>query len=372
MNSKSRRFLLYILLMAMVVTQVAFVKTGENNTSDESVVLNTNSTDVTENATDEGILVDNTQALQDELAEVVTEEATALNVEEQQAEDSEVSRMVVVSTQNIETADGLVDNADPEAVQSESNESYFGVEANAEVSEYQDMIVSYADPYLPVRTEATRDSSTVGKLFPGSYADIVERGDEWTKIKSGNVEGYIQNIYVCFDDEAEDLADQLGGTLSTAMTLAEEKKAAEEAAKKAAASKNNGTTAAMSASSYEVCLLAAIIDWEANAEPYEGKVAVGRVVLNRVASPRFGNSVQEVLSARGQFGGVTDGYGNWSSRFQDRINKYVNGASNDCLKAAQDALAGANPLDATYYYFNTVVGSCSQWQQIGHHTFYNY
>ncbi len=370
MNSKSRRFLLYILLAVMVVTQVAFVKTGENNTSDESVVFNTNSTDVTENATEEDVLVDNTQVPQIE----TVDDAAGLDADIQQVtgEETEVSRVVVVATQDVVAVDGSVENADPEAAQSESNESYFGVEADAEVSEYQDMVVCYADPYLPVRTEATRESTTVGKLFPGSYADIVERGDEWTKIKSGNVEGYIQNIYVCFDEEAEDLADQLGGTLSTAMTIAEEKKAAEEAAKKAATSKNNGTTTAMSASSYEVCLLAAIIDWEANAEPYDGKVAVGRVVLNRVASPRFGNSVQEVLSARGQFGGVTDGYGNWSSRFQDRINKYVNGASNDCLKAAQDALAGANPLDATYYYFNTVVGSCSQWQQIGHHTFYNY
>ena len=79
-----------------------------------------------------------------------------------------------------------------------------------------------------------------------------------------------------------------------------------------------------------------------------------------------------VLSARGQFGGVTDGNGNWSSKFQDRINKYLNGANNDCMKAAQDVLAGANnPLNATYLNFNTVVGSCSQWQQIGNHIFYN-
>lgn len=374
MNSKGRRFLLYILLAAMVVTQVAFVKTEENNTSDESVVYNTNSTDETENATDaeKDVLATNTEVPSIIETEIETTGDVVSDVQVQVNENASVSRMVVVAEQTNVTADETEENADPSANESESNEVYLGVEANTEVSEYQDMIVSYADPYLPVRTEATRESTTVGKLFPGSYADIVERGDEWTKIKSGNVEGYIQNIYVCFDEEAEDLAEQLGGTLSTAMTLAEEKKAAEEAAKKAAANKNNGTTASMSASSYEICLLAAIIDWEANAESYDGKVAVGRVVLNRVASSRFGNSVQEVLSARGQFGGVTDGNGNWSSRFQERINKYVNGANNDCLKAAQDALAGANPLNATYYYFNTIVGSCSQSQQIGHHIFYNY
>lgn len=360
MNSKSRRFLLYLLLAVMVVTQVAFIKTEENNTSDESVVYNTNSTDVTENATE----------AEDEVESTTVSDETMANDENVviQAADAAVSRMVVVTQQN-DTIQVESDVNGDTFGEPNSSTDYIGVEDDTEVSEYQDMIVSYADPYLSVRTEASKEASTVGKLYPGSYADIIERGEEWTKIKSGNVEGYIQNIYVCFDEEAEDLAEQLGGTLSTGITLAEEKKAAEEAAKKKA---ETNQAAAVNASSYEVCLLAAIIDWESNAEPYDGKVAVGRVVLNRVASPRFGNSIQEVLSARGQFGGVTDGYGNWSPKFQERINKYVNGANNECLKAAQDALGGANPLNAVYYYFNTVVSSYSQCQQIGRHYFFNY
>lgn len=349
MNSKSRRFFLYLLLAVMVVTQVAFTKNGENNTSDESAVNSTENTDGTENETQTN-------------ANAVIE---VKNTSVASASESEGASYVVIVEEQTED---------------ESGEEFLGADETMGESDFQDMIVSYADPYLPVRTEATRDSETVGKLYPGSYADIVERGDEWTKIKSGNVEGYIQNIYVCFDQEAEDLSDQLRGTLSTAVTLAEEKKLQEEAAKKAAeaAKKNNSSTGSaastpsVSASSYEVCLLAAIVDWEANSESYEGKLAVAYVVLNRV-NAGYGGSIQAVLSARGQFGGVTDGNGNWSSRFQERINKYVNGTSNDCLRAAQDALAGANnPLNANYLNFNTVVSSYSQAQQIGSHIFYNH
>lgn len=347
MNSKSKRIFLYLLLALMLITQVAFTKIEKDNTSDESV--GNNEENISAQAEDEEI------------------ENAAQNV--RSASVSAVSALAAPSEEAASVV--IIEEEQPQ----ESPERLLGEMEEAEVSEYQDMIVCYADPYLPVRTEASRESTTVGKLYPGSYADIVERGDEWTKIKSGNVVGYIQNMYVCFDGEAEDLADQLRGTLSTAMTLEEEKKQQEQLAKQAAAAKQSSTTGAtttVNASSYEACLLAAIIDWEAGSEPYEGKLAVGYVIINRV-NCGYGGSIEAVLSARGQFGGVTDGNGNWSDKFQARINKYVNGTSNECSQAAQDVLAGVNnPLNAVYLNFNTVVGSCSQWQQIGNHIFYNH
>lgn len=348
MNSKGRRFLLYLLFAVMLVTQVAFTKTEESNTSDESVVINTNNTDETDyelQADSENVVAEDTTLFQEDAAQDMAASAAG--------EATAVASVVIVEEQN-------------EAV---PTEKLLGETEETESSEYQDMIVSYADPYLPVRTDASRDSSTVGKMYPGSYAEIVERGNEWTKIKSGNVEGYIQNIYVCFDDEAEALANQLKGDLEKAITLKEE----EEIKKKEAAAKAAAAATTANLSSYDVCLLAAIVDWESNAESYEGKLGVAYVVLNRVNSPRYANTIEGVLSASGQFGGVTDGNGNFSARFEERINKYVNGTNNDCLRAAQDAIAGRNnPLDATYLYFNTVVGSCSEWQTIGNHTFYNY
>ena len=62
-------------------------------------------------------------------------------------------------------------------------------------------------------------------------------------------------------------------------------------------------------------LLAALIECEAGGEPYEGKLAVGSVVLNRVASSHFPNSVVGVIYQRGQFSPVASG------RFANRIGK---------------------------------------------------
>lgn len=350
MNSKSKRIFLYLLLALMLITQVAFTKIEKDNTSDESV--GNNGENILEQADDETDTEIENAARTVKTASVSVASASA-------APSEETASVVIVQ----------------EDTPQETSEKLLGETEETDVSEYQDMIVCYADPYLPVRTEPNRESETVGKLYPGSYADIVERGEEWSKIRSGNVEGYIQNMYVCFDGEAEDLAGQLRGTLSTAMTLEEEKKQQEQIAKQQAASKQSSSAASattVNASSYDACLLAAIIDWEAGSEPYEGKLAVGYVIINRV-NCGYGGSIQAVLSARGQFGGVTDGNGNWSANFQARIDKYVNGTSNECSQAAQDVLAGVNnPLNAVYLNFNTIVGSCSQSQQIGNHIFYNH
>lgn len=332
MNSKSRKFLLYTLCAIMALTQVAFVGAGRNDTSEESVINNTNET-----IDEELTLITETKETESNVVASVTTVTTESNAE-----------VIVVDTSEFDMS-GV--------------ELLLGAETDKEPTKYDNMIVSYADPYLCVRSIADKDGKLMGKMYPGSYAEILERGEEWTKIKSGKVEGYIRNIYVCFDDEATALAGQINKKLTTALTL-------EEDAKRSQTPTGGGI---VNASTYEACLLAAIIDWEANNEPYEGKVAVGTVVLNRVKSGRFPNSIQEVLLAPGQFGGVLSG-GGFSSRFQDRINKYTGGNGKaECIKAANEALAGANPLNGTYYYFNTVYGAgVTQIQQIGNHYFYNY
>lgn len=156
------------------------------------------------------------------------------------------------------------------------------------------------------------------------------------------------------------------GKTSAEIAAAEEaaaKKAAEEAAaKKAAAEKaaaaansynqllishtitGKATTmnAPMTVSEEEVWLLACVIDWESNWECYEGKLAVANVILNRVRSPRYGNSITEVVRAPYQFSGTTDNKGNWSERFKQRL---AEGPRNpDNMRAARAALAGVNNI----------------------------
>ena len=79
----------------------------------------------------------------------------------------------------------------------------------------------------------------------------------------------------------------------------------------------------MSVSNEEIYLLACIIDWEAAYEPYEGKLAVANVVLNRVRSSNYPNSITGVIYQKSQFSGASDGAGGPSAKFQNRLNSGI-------------------------------------------------
>ena len=94
-----------------------------------------------------------------------------------------------------------------------------------------------------------------------------------------------------------------------------------------------------SSNSSNVNLLARLIYGEARGEPYSGQVAVGAVVLNRVKSSSFPNSISGVIDQSGAFNVVSDG----------QINLTPNSTAK---KAAQDALNGWDPSYGAIYYFN--------------------
>ena len=91
----------------------------------------------------------------------------------------------------------------------------------------------------------------------------------------------------------------------------------------------------------DVQLLARAINGEARGEPYEGQVAVGAVILNRVKDSRFPNTIAGVIYQPGAFTAVADG----------QINVPID-ESSTVVKAAQDALNGWDPTDGAVYYFN--------------------
>lgn len=103
-------------------------------------------------------------------------------------------------------------------------------------------------------------------------------------------------------------------------------------------SSSSGSSSSSSNSS-NVNLLARLIYGEARGEPYTGQVAVGAVVMNRVKSSSFPNSISGVIYASGAFDAVRDG----------QINLTPN---SDAKKAAQDALNGWDPSYGAIYYFN--------------------
>ena len=108
-------------------------------------------------------------------------------------------------------------------------------------------------------------------------------------------------------------------------------------------------------------LLAAIIQCEAGGEPYAGKIAVGAVIMNRVRSAAFPNTIAGVVYQPMQFQPVRSG------RLAIRL---AEGANETCYKAADEVLAGANNIGKCLF-FRTVVPGIKG-TIIGHHVFYLY
>ena len=102
---------------------------------------------------------------------------------------------------------------------------------------------------------------------------------------------------------------------------------------------NSTVSSATKPASGDVYLLAQCIYSESRGEPYKGQVAVGAVVLNRVKSSAFPNSISGVIYQKGAFSAVDDG----------QINLTPNDTA---LKAAKDAMNGWDPTGGCLYYYN--------------------
>ena len=99
------------------------------------------------------------------------------------------------------------------------------------------------------------------------------------------------------------------------------------------------SSSSTASNSNDINLLSRLIYGEARGEPYTGQVAVGAVVLNRVRSSSFPNTISGVIYQSGAFNVVSDG----------QINLTPNSTAK---KAAQDALNGWDPSYGAIYYFN--------------------
>ena len=102
---------------------------------------------------------------------------------------------------------------------------------------------------------------------------------------------------------------------------------------------SSSSSSSSSNNSSNVNLLARAIYGEARGEPYAGQVAVGAVILNRVKSSKFPNTIAGVIYQSGAFDAVSDG----------QINLNPDSTSK---KAAQDTLNGWDPSYGAIYYFN--------------------
>lgn len=300
-----------------------------------------------------------------------------------------------------------------------------------EEMEWQNRLMPDVNEFLYVRASADENAEIVGKLYKGDVAEIVEVGDTWTHVVSGNVDGYVNNGYCIIgqdaltyaeetvDAEAEIMTNGLrvrseasedasiitvvaegtvlkvaedtetadgwvpvvyGGStryvsadhvevelaLGEGITIEEEQEelariAAEEAAKKAAQITEVTTVQndAVTASVDEVTLLAGIIQCEAGNECYEGQLAVGAVVMNRVRSGRYPGTIAEVIYQKGQFTPAGSG---GLARVLER------GPKDSCLQAAQEALNGTDNTGGAVSFRRASTGHAGV--VIGNHVFF--
>ncbi|MEC9488270.1 MAG: cell wall hydrolase [Halanaerobium sp.] len=113
----------------------------------------------------------------------------------------------------------------------------------------------------------------------------------------------------------------------------------------------------------EVDLLAHLINGEARGEPLAGQIAVGAVVLNRINSPEFPNTMKGVIFQKGQFSCVSDG-------------QFYLKPGRTTYEAAERALAGEDPSRGALYFYNPETASTLYWLEqrpitviIGDHVF---
>lgn len=243
---------------------------------------------------------------------------------------------------------------------------------------------------LNIRAEADENSEKVGVLYKDCGGIILERKDGWIKIKSGDVIGWAREEYLLTGEEAQAMADDVGHWLATidtdvvrvrkepgleedilgfiayddGLTIIEimdadwvsvdyegevgyvatefisvryhidegetieviKAREAIEAEKRRTANRGR-----VDASADEVRLLGALIYCEAGNQSYDGKVAVGAVVMNRVKSGAYPNTIHGVIYASGQFPPALNG---------KVARVYENNVPASCLQAAQAAING--------------------------------
>ncbi|MBU5454929.1 cell wall hydrolase [Caproiciproducens sp. MSJ-32] len=116
----------------------------------------------------------------------------------------------------------------------------------------------------------------------------------------------------------------------------------------------------------DINLMAQVVYAESKGEPYEGKVAVASVILNRVLSPGFPNTIEEVIFQPNAFSCVIDG-------------KISVTPTQECYDAVYDAIRGNDPTNEALFFYNPETATCSwmtniektQSTSIGRHLFFN-
>ena len=259
------------------------------------------------------------------------------------------------------------------------NNSYawFSHDAEANISNVCPLIATSNVDSLRLRKGPGTDYAINDVIDQGARMTVMAEEGEWLAVSYDGVTGYTAKEYVSMRYD-----------IGTGITIQEEQEAiaaeqariAEEAAAEAARKaeeeeqrKQNIASAAISETVYssgysvtaeENYLLSCLVMAEAGGECYEGKLAVANIVLNRLNSGKYGNTISDVIYASGQFSVVRNG----------ALDRAIsNGPNSESVQAAADALSGTNNV-SEYTSFCTLAvakyGRYSAYSIIGNQVFY--
>lgn len=215
---------------------------------------------------------------------------------------------------------------------------------------------------LNVRTDCNTDAQIIGGVKNGDTVEVIAvQDDGWAEVVYNDSTGYINTNYA-----EVGLSLQTGDTMETYIEkVAEQKKA------KIAKAEENAVEADLEVTVMEEYMpqdasdlekLATIVYCEAGNQPYEGKVAVANVVLNRVASPKFPNDIDSVLRGDRQFQPVGSG----------KYDRMLNSGRipQSCYDAAQEAMDGISYVGDCLYFKNPKIAGAHSGIPIEDHVFW--
>lgn len=242
-----------------------------------------------------------------------------------------------------------------------------GKDAEPLAQEYGKNVGTVTADVVRVRRDTNMESEAIAMLVKDDEVFVTESLEGWYGVLvNENWYGYVAAEYLSVEYK-----------LDTAITIEEEmeriaaaKKAEQEAAAAQQAIADNATTvdttqgAPVAASYDDAYLLACLVSMEAGSEPYEGQLAVANVVLNRLRSGYYGNTISDVIYAKGQFpsvnGSVMQGF-------------LANGPMPLAQQAANEALAGVNNIGGYTSFINVRYANYAAYGSytiIGNHCFH--
>ncbi len=243
-----------------------------------------------------------------------------------------------------------------------------GNEAASYAAETVDTQAAVLADGLRIRSEADAESSVISAVYAGTTLTVdtsaQNQDEEWVAVVYNGTTGYVSSDYVevslslgegkTIEEEQEEQA-----RIAAEQAAQEAKEAAKKAEQVSSSSVQTVQNEAVTASTDDVTLLAAIIQCEAGNELYEGQVAVGAVVMNRVRAAGYPGSIYEVIYQRGQFPPAGNG----------SVAKIVsNGPKASCIQAAQEALNGTDNTSGATCFKRASSGHAGV--VIGNHVFY--